>query len=812
VISSYTAVSRRPVHLVLALTAGLLLALLVAPAFASAAGQIFVVNSKEDTTTQEGCETSVTTDECSLRGAIEAANATPELDKIDFDKTVFDGGNLSRIVLQGGTLKIQAPVDIDAGRCTTVFGEGPCAEVEPSTNNNRTFLVTAAAPSTTIAGLAINGGRYGINVYAKDFSAVGDWFGVKLDRTGGAGSLIAVLLEPGAEGAVIGGETAATGDVFQEGGTGIEDRGASGYKILGNLFGLNPEAAFFPGRTLSVGVEIGSEAASGQVPNEIGGPRAGGAASSRCSGACNLFATERGQGVRLDGTTAPTSVRGNYFGLSRDGTAAIGTSTDGIVAFSSGPGSEELTIGGPTPATEGNLFVGGEYGVHATHAAKLGVTGNEFGYGSAGQTIEEGGPSLAAIGISADAASAGASIAGNSINAEGATGIESLGPGAEISGNGILAPGVGIAAEGDDEGVGNRIAANTITNAGLVGIFVGDDSNLVSANTIAKAGRAGIEVEGEDQSTQSEANVVVGNTVSKVGGIGIVVGSSATDNRIGGDNAGEANSIFESGGAEPAHSPFGAIAVVSRQEGRNVVAANTGSGNKKAFIQLISHGGPEEPNGGIKPPVVAAAFESSASGTAEPGSTVRVFDKASPEAGELGTLLAVVQANSAGAWQASFAARAVGTLIVATDTGQREGLPGLGTSELSSPLAAAPEKEASCGLCGGGVPVGGGTGAGSTGTPGPPSPATVAKVVPKIKILGRPKKTTSATKATFKFKATNVSGATFECRLDGAKKWASCRSPKTYKGLMPGKHTFSVRAEAGGLVGPVTKYQFTVKS
>ena len=60
------------------------------------------------------------------------------------------------------------------------------------------------------------------------------------------------------------------------------------------------------------------------------------------------------------------------------------------------------------------------------------------------------------------------------------------------------------------------------------------------------------------------------------------------------------------------------------------------------------------------------------------------------------------------------------------------------------------------------------------------------------------------------FKATNVSGAKFECKLDTSK-WASCKSPKTYKKLKPGKHTFQVRAKAAGLTGSVAKFSFTVK-
>ncbi len=59
--------------------------------------------------------------------------------------------------------------------------------------------------------------------------------------------------------------------------------------------------------------------------------------------------------------------------------------------------------------------------------------------------------------------------------------------------------------------------------------------------------------------------------------------------------------------------------------------------------------------------------------------------------------------------------------------------------------------------------------------------------------LGKATIKTSARKATFKFSATE-NGSTFACRLDRQKKFSKCRSPKTYKHLKPGKHTFRVRA------------------
>jgi hypothetical protein len=47
-------------------------------------------------------------------------------------------------------------------------------------------------------------------------------------------------------------------------------------------------------------------------------------------------------------------------------------------------------------------------------------------------------------------------------------------------------------------------------------------------------------------------------------------------------------------------------------------------------------------------------------------------------------------------------------------------------------------------------------------------------------------------RATFRFASTEQ-GSTFLCRLD-KKPFKTCASPKTYRGLKPGKHTFQVEA------------------
>lgn len=67
-----------------------------------------------------------------------------------------------------------------------------------------------------------------------------------------------------------------------------------------------------------------------------------------------------------------------------------------------------------------------------------------------------------------------------------------------------------------------------------------------------------------------------------------------------------------------------------------------------------------------------------------------------------------------------------------------------------------------------------------------PKPAALSASITKAKIDG--------SKATFYFKGSGGSGTLrLECRLDG-KPFLACKSAKSYRGLKPGKHEFSVRA------------------
>ena len=65
-------------------------------------------------------------------------------------------------------------------------------------------------------------------------------------------------------------------------------------------------------------------------------------------------------------------------------------------------------------------------------------------------------------------------------------------------------------------------------------------------------------------------------------------------------------------------------------------------------------------------------------------------------------------------------------------------------------------------------------------------------VAPNTRITAGPAGTTTSRAATFRFTSSEVA-AVFECKLDRGR-WAPCRSPKTYRTLAKGSHTFRVRA------------------
>ena len=79
---------------------------------------------------------------------------------------------------------------------------------------------------------------------------------------------------------------------------------------------------------------------------------------------------------------------------------------------------------------------------------------------------------------------------------------------------------------------------------------------------------------------------------------------------------------------------------------------------------------------------------------------------------------------------------------------------------------------------------------------------------PTPSLTGYPSQTTTATTATFTF-TDGEPGVRYECVLDDD--WSACSSPRTYAGLDPDRHSFSVRAvDAAGNHSRWASYSWTV--
>jgi CSLREA domain-containing protein len=747
--------------------------LLALPALASAAQIVNTVADEPDEVPGGECKTA--TNKCSLRAAIQVTNLAGVADNILFDATVFQGTTADAIALGEPLPAITAPVTINAGTCLTQAGmNGPCAGITGPLNET---AVSVTGAGVSILDIAFADAGKAIDVSGDEFTAGGNWLGLELDGTEGIDDPdFGIALEPGAEEAQIGGATDVARNVFANTTVGLRLRGAQDSAVEGNYFGVGPNGTTPALNTRNLVVAdpaIGVPATGNTVGAEVG---ATGAGTAACDLGCNVFVSSSVTSefsIDLHGlvafeekpATGPTTILGNYVGLDATGQPATEAAPSGIRVGS----ANEVTIGGADPG-DGNQMHGGNVAVFAgkdgVPAKKLTVLGNMIG-----RARDNSGPlfppndgvSISSAGVTVQADTS--KVEGNYISAEG-SGVDSHSTGALIKANHIYEANRGVWAHGDTEGsgIGNTIEGNTIADAMLVGVYI-----------------------------QNDLNVVIGNHISDSGtGIGIenFLSLDSTENLIGGDGDDEGNVIVGS--------DFSAIEIIDVEGSQNEVGRNQGSGNGGRFIRLrAANSGTEPigPNGGIKPPVVSTASKTEASGTAAADATVRVFSKTSTAVGELGAYLGKVTADSGGKWKLTYLSPVAGGALVAATQTNAAG----GTSEVSATASVPPDPPSGCPAVPSACP------ASSSPPPGP----TADKTPPKVTIKKAPKAKSANTTAKFKF-TSNEAGSTFKCKLD-KKPFKKCKSPKTYKGLKPGKHVFKVKAtDAAGNVSAMAKRGFTV--
>jgi hypothetical protein len=644
---------------------------------ASAAAAFYEVNStgdQQDETLNGTCKTAVNT--CTLRAAIEESNKSEGvLDAITFAAN-FNGENADTVTAASELPTITDRVNILGGRCETeaAGAKGPCAGVFRSGGGS---LFVVDADEVKIEGLAITGATNGINVIngSDGFIAKNDWVGLNLKGEAAANGT-GILIGRGADGASIGGGVEESERNVIAGNTlvGLDLEGASGATIRGNYFGVAPDGATPRAQVKDIELTDSTFPTTVKaVENEIGEAiNAANRKTVECDGGCNVIAGASISGVDLNGdkaetqeapATGPTVIHGNYIGLGSDGKTSVQNASWGVLSGA----ADDVQVGGLTEG-ETNYFAGSGEAIATEEGESFIVQRNTFGIGPGGAELTRPGKAVFALDQGVNFPP---NIEMNLIFAS-SVGIEQRGGVGHLTGNEVIGGSIGIYAKGEPGG--GLIASNFISAASENGILVEGPGNEVRANTVLESGAAGIRFRNPP-------------------------GIAMTGGLIGGSTGEKENFIEGSGGP--------AIEIVEAAEeagSETEIARNRGSGNKGLFIDLVSGA-----NEGILTPVLSAAKQTGAEGTAEPGAKVRVFRKASAETGELAGFLGEAEANGSGAWKVSFGSVPAGTLITATQTNGNGA-----TSELAQSLPAAAEPTAPGGSPGG---PGGGKGGNKDTTP-----------------------------------------------------------------------------------------------
>ncbi|HEY5976883.1 MAG TPA: hypothetical protein VIT85_03415 [Solirubrobacterales bacterium] len=728
----------------------LLIALVAVLAFvlpSSAIASVYTVDSigdEPDETTNGTCKTSVNT--CTLRAAIQESNTTEARDVIIFSG-LFNGLSSSVITAATALPAITQQLEIISGTCPTSAAVlGPCVGVH---GPNAGSVLTVESDKVSIFGLAITGSEFGVNVLdaSSEFVLRSSWVGIKLDGEYGGNSKAGIFIDPDSSDVVIGGSEAVQRNLIAYNPVGLEIVGANTVDVQGNWFGLKPNGTLAVGGSENIEVADSTAGPGYKAENiRIGASLAEGSVDSpACDGVCNVISGAGSVGIDLQGDGAglneapasgPVSIQGNYIGLNPAGTDVVHNGTYGVFIGA----ADDVLVGGQ-PESDTNRIAGGSYGVYEENGDDDRIASNVIGEDVEGDAVS---PDTRGVFTFGEKTTEAPVISGNKIRmAGGGQGIENRFLGAEIVDNEVIDAFTGINLIGDTEGTGNLVEGNVVRN--------------LTANSALNITNGDNEVYGNEFDGSSFSTIFLRN--------------GATGNRIGGDTPASENFFT--------NSEYSPIAIVTYEETQNEVARNRGENNALSgggfiFIGKADGADPNYPNGGIKPPTVATALQSSSAGSAEPGAKIRVFRQATTESADLESFLGEAVADGSGSWKVTYAGQVpTGTAIAVSQTNTEGGTSELGFAKSAEDPPICP----AAGSCGEGNPP--------CACPGPATMTLDTKIAKKPKLKGTPT-------AKFKFTA-SISGSSFECKLDKGK-FKKCRSPKTYKKLKPGKHVFKVRA------------------
>ena len=456
---------------------------------------------------------------CTLRAAIEEANALAGADRIHFD---IPGGGPHTFIPGSPLPTITDPVTID-GTTEPDFAGTPIIELDGSSAGADVTGLTINAGSSVVKGLVINRFTYyGILLQTNGGNILeGNYIGTDVTGTAALGNGadgVRILQVPNC---TIGGTTVGVRNLISGNNSGIYIVGSSatGNVVQGNYIGTDVTGAVDLGNAGN-GVII-----HGGVSNAIGGT---------VEGAGNLISGNNSGGVLIYTSWATENVvEGNYIGTDVTGAVDLGNDGHGV-AISSAPNNR---IGGAAPGA-GNL-ISGNYGqgvyISNETAGNL-VQGNYIGTdvtGAAGLGNSQDGVRCNGLDNTIGGTVAGE---GNIISGNDGKGIWLLGNGNVVAGNYIGTDVTGAA------GLGNAGSGVTIwSGSNTVGGTTGAARNIISDNG------GGIVISYGAMSNQILGNYIGTDVTGAAGlgnaGSGVILQVGASDNTIGGTVSGAGNLI-----------------------------------------------------------------------------------------------------------------------------------------------------------------------------------------------------------------------------------------------------------------------------
>ena len=530
---------RRPGVTLLILIVLLVLALQLSTSLA--ASHDIVVNSADDA--DDGvCDVT----HCSLREAIDEANALPGLDTIAFS---ILGAGPHTIQPTSALPTITDPVTIDGytqpgaspNTNATSLGLNTVLKIELDGSLTGDDGLSFTAGPSAVRGLAINSfDGAGIVLQTVDGSVIeGNFVGTDVTGTAALGNRDGILIRLGASNNTIGGTTPGDRNLIsanRERGVFIV-KGSTGNFVLGNYIGTDVTGGAALGNVISgVGIERGAQW------NTVGGTTAG---------ARNIISGNDNTGVSIgEANTTNNEVLGNYIGTDATGTVAVGNRFGVFIS----EGARNNTIGG-TAAGSGNLIAGNDDDavvIQDLGTAHNVVAGNFIGTDAAGTAslANSGNGVLIAGGASGNLIGGVEDAARNLISGNSANGVAIFNPGTTdnaVQGNFIGTDVTGTASLGNAApgiAIGDHAANNVIggTEAGAGNLISGNMSTGITIGTDVDPGATGNLVQGNYIGTDVTGSFALGNSNN-----GVNICCDATDNTIGGTGPGARNIISANG-------------------------------------------------------------------------------------------------------------------------------------------------------------------------------------------------------------------------------------------------------------------------